>query len=406
MLVQFSVANFLSFRDRAVLNLTALNRDDTHPNNYLEDNGQRYLRSAVIYGANAAGKSSLLKAMTAAIMIIRESSSIQVDTRISRIVPFLLNEESRKKPSEFEFIFIADGIRYVYGFSATQKRIVDEYLYAYYSSKRSLIFNRTNTTVFRFTKADDSEFSAYKEKTTDNKLFLATATAWNCQKTKPAFLWFSERIDTLTDNEFSDPGIALKKYHEAKTPGLGNFTIKLLNNADINIDGFNVEAREVAHIQLPGIMPIPGTAYDVTTDHLMPDKNTYQLPLAMESLGTQNLFFLSPFLFDAITKGKTIFIDEMSCLHSNLVRFLVTRFIDPAFNKKNAQLIFATHDTNFLDLELFRRDQIYFIEKDEYGNSELYGLDNFSVRKNEKIRLGYILGRYGAVPIIGGEEML
>ena len=122
MLAQFSVENYMSIRDRAVLNLTASKSDNEHINNFVEYEKMRCLRSVVIYGANASGKSSLLKAMTAAIMIVRESQSMQIDGRIMRIVPFLFDEETPSKPSSFEFVIMIDGVRYVYGFSATQKQ--------------------------------------------------------------------------------------------------------------------------------------------------------------------------------------------------------------------------------------------------------------------------------------------
>jgi len=405
MLAQFSVENYLSIRDRTVLNLTASNRDNEHLNNLFEYDKLRCLRSAVIYGANASGKSSLLKAMTAAILLVRESQAMQVNSRLLRITPFLLDEDSRTKPSSFEFVIMIEGIQYVYGFSATQEKIIDEYLYVYHTAKRSLVFERSATNSYKFNKADEREFSDYKEKTTDNKLFLATSTAWNCQKTKPVFLWFAEGVDTFTDSALNNPPETLKHFKESDSPELREFTLELLSSADINIDSYVVDAHQIDPppkplLDLLGMEALPGTAYNVTTGHTMPDNKKYPLDLSSESLGTQNLFFLSPFLFEAFKSGKTLFIDEMSCLHSMLVQFLVGLFNNPTFNKNNAQLIFATHDTNLLDLKMFRRDQIYFIEKDAYGNSELYSLDNFSVRKSENVRLAYLLGRYGAIPNI------
>ena len=411
MLAQFLVENFLSIRDRAVLNLTASNHDNEHLNNIFEYDKLRCLRSAVIYGANASGKSSLLKAMTAAILLVRESQAMQVNSRLLRITPFLLDDDSRSKPSFFEFVIMIEGIRYVYGFSATQEKIIDEYLYAYFTAKRSLIFERSNTSTYKFNKADEREFSAYKEKTTDNKLFLATSTAWNCQKTKPVFMWFADGVDTFTDNELNNPPETLKHFKESDSPQLREFTLRLLSNADINIDSYVVDSHQTdpppkALMDLFGVEFGAGTIYNVTTGHTMPDNKKFFLDLSAESLGTQNLFFLSPFLFEAFRSGKTLFIDEMSCLHTALVQFLVTLFNDPDFNSKNAQLIFATHDTNLLDLRLFRRDQIYFVEKDAHGNSDLYSLDNFSVRKKENVRLAYLLGRYGAVPNINNGVVL
>lgn len=411
MLVQFSVENYMSIRERAVLNLTASNSDNEHLNNLFEYEKLRCLRSVVIYGPNASGKSSLLKAMTAAIMTIRESQSVQVNSRLVRIVPFLFDDVSKYKPSSFEFVMMIDGLRYVYGFSATREKVVDEYLYVYHTAKPSKVFERSNTTVYKFNKADEKEFFAYKEKTTDNKLFLATATAWNCQKTKDVFVWLSEQIDTFTDIDLNNTPDTLQHFKDSNTAEFEHFTLELLRNADINIDDYTVTSQQVeplpkAFRDLLGMDAVPGTVYNITTTHTLPDNKQFFLDLSNESLGTQNLFFLSPFLFKAFQTGKTLFIDEMSCLHTLLVQYIVSLFNDPEINTKNAQLIFATHDTNLLDLHIFRRDQIYFIEKDRYGNSELYSLDSFSVRKQDNIRMAYLLGRYGAVPNIVSGELL
>lgn len=408
MLAQFCVTNFMSIRDRAVLNLTADNSTKEHPEHVVECGKLHCLRSVAIYGANASGKSSLLKAMTAAILTVRESQNLQINDRLGRIIPFAFDEEMQHKPTAFEFTIMIDGVKYVYGFSATQESIVEEYLYAYFSSKPSRIFERNGMDPIECSQADKKEFTAYETRNTKNKLFLSTATAWNCQKTKPVYLWFAEKIDTFTDDQLNNPPLTLKHFKEADSPELRAFTKKLLHSADINIDDYEVTSQQMDTPVAPlkdlfGIEVRGGTLYNVNTHHTMPDKSEFYLDLAAESLGTQNLFFLSPFLFSAFSNGKTLFIDEMSCLHSILVRFLVGLFNDPDFNSTNAQLIFATHDISLLDLSFFRRDQIYFVEKDGYGRSELYSLDDFSVRASENVGRAYLLGRYGAVPNIRGD---
>ena len=276
MLAQFSVENYMSIRDRAVLNLTASKSDNEHINNFVEYEKMRCLRSVVIYGANASGKSSLLKAMTAAIMIVRESQSMQIDGRIMRIVPFLFDEETPSKPSSFEFVIMIDGVRYVYGFSATQKAIIDEYLYVYHSAKPSMVFERSNSTNFKFNKADEREFSEYKKKTTENKLFLATATAWNCEKTKDVYMWFSKGIETYTDDNLNRMPFTLKQLKDSDTPELRQFTLKLLRNADINIDSYEIDAQYIDDLpkqirEMIGDSKAPGVAYNVMTGHTLQD---------------------------------------------------------------------------------------------------------------------------------------
>ncbi len=414
MLAQFSVENFMSIKDQICLNMSASATDNEHPDNFTTYGKTRCLKSAVIYGANASGKSNLLKAMTSAIMIVRESQSKQVNDRLLRIIPFLFDKELPSKPSAFEFIFFVDGVQYIYGFSATQEKIVDEYLYVYHSAKKSMIFERKDTNRYKFNKADEKEFNSYKEKNTPNKLFLSTATAWNCEKTKAAFMWFSSGIDTYTDAETDETPnnkpFILQRFVEAQNSELKDFTLKLLKNADINIDGYDIKTQQFTVpftiVGEKGSGVGQGIAYSVFTSHTLSDNQKYTLDFSAESLGTQNIFFLSPFIYTALSTGKTLFIDEMSCLHSALVQYLVALFNDPDINKTNAQLIFVTHDTILLDLKVFRRDQIYFIEKSDSGASDLYSLDNFSVRKTENIRTAYLIGRYGAVPIIKDGDLL
>ena len=151
---------------------------------------------------------------------------------------------------------------------------------------------------------------------------------------------------------------------------------------------------------------------EITTGHTIVDENgtqkEYSLKLQEESLGTQLLFFYGPLLKDAFEKGKTLILDEIDkSMHPSLVKFIMNLFRDPDINKAGAQLIVTTHETGILTLDMFRRDQIYFTEKDSRtGVTDLYSLDEFSVRKTENIEKGYLMGRYGAIPFLQNEEVL
>ena len=390
MLIQFSVENFMSIKNKAVLNLSASETDNEHPGNYAEINKARCLRTALIYGANASGKSCLMKALASAILMIRSSQAMQVGQPISLITPFMLDKVSPTKPTAFEFIFFSNGVRYLYGFSATKEKIVDEYLYVYGSAKKSMVFERINTINYEYTKANTVEFKAYEEKNTANKLLLATATAWNCKKTYDPYMWFATGIDIVTPDADINKLYAFNVLPQIDSPEIREFILRLLKNADISIENYGYQPNSKILI----------------TEHTNPNNERYSLLFNNESLGTQNLFVLSPLLYDALKNGKTLMIDEMSSLHTLLVQYIVSLFNDPTVNVNNAQLVFVTHDTNLLDLSVFRRDQIYFIEKNDFGESDLFSLDNFSVRKNEKVRVAYLLGRYGAIPNIEKGESL
>ena len=421
MLIQFTVENFLSIRDKVYLSLEP-SKDSEHLENLITKGDYNAVTSAAIYGANASGKTSLFKAITTALIMLRNSNNIQVTDRLP-VIPFKFDSESKNKPTSFEFTFIAsDDKKYIYGFSATAEKIVEEYLYCYNSAKPTLIFDLREGEEPKYNRAYKGKLETAYQMNTPNKLFLATATTWNVECTKIPFEWLAEYIDTFT--EVMDlSGVAIEKYRTDENRQYIDFTKDLLKQADINISSIEVDAKEVVggavlpiQIMVQGKMipPNEGKRYEVeiTTGHTIVDENgtqkEYSLKLQEESLGTQLLFFYGPLLKDAFEKGKTLILDEIDkSMHPSLVKFIMNLFRDPDINKAGAQLIVTTHETGILTLDMFRRDQIYFTEKDSRtGVTDLYSLDEFSVRKTENIEKGYLMGRYGAIPFLQNEEVL
>ena len=413
MLIQFSVKNYRSFKDVAVLSMTPSSDVQKNENVSELENGERVLNTIAIYGANASGKTNLLKAFTTAILLVKRSNLLQVDEKLNEIVPFIFDEETAKEPSIFEFIFISNAKKYLYGFSATQTEIVNEYLYEYLTSKPSKIFERQNE-VYTFTQAMNKQLRPIVNRNTKNKLFLASATAWNNTITEPAYKWFSDSINTFTDYE-ALPNLAFSRFEGSECKDNMEFALNLLKSSDINIDEFTIESSEMSDEELTQLfgpfLPLikksgnmAGQKKTVNMKHRVEDEEgnirTYLLNLNEESRGTANIFYLAPVLCQALKCGETLIIDEIErSLHPILVEKLVALFNDPLINKQHAQLIFNTHNINLLSLDIFRRDQIYFVEKDaKKGSSELYSLDEFSVRKNENIQKGYMLGRFGGIP--------
>lgn len=421
MLVQFTVENFLSIRDKVYLSLEP-SKDSEHPENLITKGDYKAVNSVAIYGANASGKSSLFKAITVALIMIRNSNNVQITDKLP-MTPFKFDFESRNKPTSFEFTFIAkDGRKYIYGFSATTEKVVEEYLYCYNTSKPTLLFDLNENEKPKFNRAYKVKLEAAYQMNTANKLFLATATTWNVECTKSPFEWLAESIDTFTD-VMELGGVAFEKYRTDENRKYIEFTKNLLKQADINISSIEVDAKEVMggpalpfQIVVQGkiIPPNEGKHYDVeiTTGHTVVDENgektEFSLTLQEESIGTQLLFFYGSLLKDAFEKGKTIVLDEIDkSMHPSLVKFIMNLFRDPDVNKNGAQLIVTTHETGILSLEMFRRDQIYFTEKDsKSGVTDLYSLDEFSVRKTENIEKGYLMGRYGAIPFLQAGEVL
>jgi len=421
MLIQFSVENFMSFRDMAVLALNPASSDAEHPENVNSIGEYKATNTIAIYGANASGKSSLYKAMTAAVLMIKNSNYLQVNQPILNTVPFKFDEQSLTQPSRFEFIFVADdGNRYVYGFSADQSHIVEEYLYQYRSKRPTIIFERFEE---KYTfKSQKSLLEPLVRFNTPNKLFLATATNWNTESTTTPYKWLSEKIITFTEAQ-PLANLSLQMYKGDKQKEYLKFTEELLQQADINISkiDFKVKKTKVNPLVNTPIAPLAANGeiapilqqeveqIEVRTEHRIGEGDNatkYTLGIAEESLGTNLLFILGPFLKDAFETGMTVVIDEIDkSLHTMLVKHIVNMFRNKDVNKAGAQLIFTTHDTSLLSLSTFRRDQIYFTEKNnQTGVSDLYSLDEFPVRKTDNIEKGYLLGRYGAIPFIRGEE--
>lgn len=412
MLVEFSVKNFLSFKDKVTLSMEKGNGDE-NLDNIISNNNIDLLKTAAIYGANASGKSNILKALTCAILMVRNSNLIPVGGKWNFIKPFLFDEVSKEKPSEFEFIFIVNNVKYRYFFSVDNNKVYDEILDAYYSQKPTNIFTRTNTNNYEFNN-DKNKLETLSTNNTENKLFLATATTWNYEKTKDAYLWFASTIDTY--NSFDNIADKDLMDYSNGEENLKEFALKLLREADILIKDITVdyEEKEIDSTMVDMLVPPLARAgekvkvknVNIELEHEVMDdsnkKHTYKLNFTEESSGTRVLFAFAPFLKRAFEKTKVILVDELErSMHPALVEFIVKLFNNKEINKANSQLIFTTHATNLLNLELLRRDQIWFTEKNpENGVSDLYPLDSFSVRKDENIQKGYVNGRYGAIPFI------
>jgi hypothetical protein len=386
----------MSFKNEVVLSLNP-SGDEDHPENINVKGKYRATNLIAIYGANASGKTSLFKAMTVAINMLKNSNYMQVNQPNIGVIPFKFDKATVSEPTTFEFVFVADDdTRYVYGFSANRERITEEYLYQYKTQRPTLIFERTGEE-YEF-KAQKSVLEPLVRFNTPNKLFLATATNWNTECTTIPYKWLSEKLVTFTDANVLT-NLSLELYKSPKKEEYISFTEGLLQAADINISKININVTTHESDEI-----------EVITEHEISDGDnvsTYSLEMNEESLGTNQVFLLGPFLKDAFEKGYTVVIDEMDkSLHSFIVKHIITLFRNKETNKAGAQLIFTTHDTSLLSLKRFRRDQIFFTEKDNLaGISDLYSLDELSVRKTDNIEKGYLLGRYGAIPYIHGEEL-
>ena len=396
MLIQFSVENYLSIKDKVVLSLLA-SRDNEHPEHLILDGSKNYLKSTVIYGANASGKSNVLNAFWFMVNYVLTSHNQQVHKAIERS-PFKFDRETPARPSSFEVIFTADGIRYAYGFSVTDKAVVEEYLYYYPNGRQALIFERKDTTDFRFT-VDIEEQSTLKERTSANKLYLSVASNWSYSKVIPVLEWFAS-CQIITKHSVANAyGLEAE---QLKDDDYRRVIASMLRVADFGIQSLQVRDSEPMPPQSGDIFP------NVEAVHTVQDTEgnaaSYTLNMTEESDGTNSYFKLIGIVKKALDHGTLLVADEMDAhLHPLLTKHLVSLLNSTEFNPNGAQLIFTSHNTNLLDLDVLRRDQIWFTEKDEQtAATDLFSLYDFSIRKDAKVEKGYLIGRYGAIPFIKG----
>lgn len=393
MILEFSIENFYSFKDKVTFSMIG-NHSETLSSNFNKINNYKVLKSAAIYGANATGKSNLFKVLEKVVMMLRNSNNMNYYDDLP-IRTFAFDEKNKDKPSIFEIIFIFNKIKYVYGFSATKEKIIEEYLYYYPNGKETKIFYR-HKNKYSFTARLNKDLSYIATKNAENKFFLATATNWNYDKTRPAYEFLTKHINICQDiNDLED--YSLEKYLEDKS--IKQFALDFLQRADINITDYTIDRREIYKSwEQTYSRNYNNYFYQVYFKH---NNSKETLSLDEESLGTKIIFFLIPFLKDAINNKGILIIDELDkSLHPFLVEYIVSLFNSEDLNKNGSQLLFNTHDTNLLNLNVLRRDQIWFTEKKDDGSSDLYSLSDFSIRQNENIEKGYMLGRYGAIPFI------
>lgn len=423
MLIEFRVKNFRSFQDEQVLSLIA-NRDKTTLRGNCTAFGKlRLLKSAGIYGANASGKSNLIKAIDIMRDLVKDSAGFEPDRELP-VTPFLLNGKSEKKPSVFEVVFLHDGVKYQYGFAATGKRFQKEWLIAYPKGVGQTWYERTfnerksnyGWKYSTFLKGDKKKLA---EKTRNNALFLSVGAQWNNEQLIKVYKWFEADLRIAPPRELFMPITAKMlidiEKEERLREELYESVTKSMQAADLDIKGVNVIRPRVDKDKMKFPEDMPRELREMILERLSKPKvemvhrnietgKDVHLPLEEESDGTQRFFqLLGPF-FETVSLGYTVFIDELEAhLHPLLTRELIKFIQNPEYNRKGAQLIFATHDVTLLDPELFRRDQIWFTEKDKNGGTQLYSMSDYKERrprKGEAMQKGYLAGRYGAIPII------
>jgi AAA15 family ATPase/GTPase len=422
MLIKFSLRNYKTFHEKAELSLIASSYDkDTLPNNVIDvpKFGLRLVKSAVVYGANASGKSKLIEALSDFGQFIRNSSKESTAGDAVPVEPFWLSTVSVEEPTEFEIVFIHKDILYRYGFEATSERVLAEWFY--YRNPKDVRTAKETQVFYRDSDGIDANRSfsvgVIKEaiKTNqilENVLLVSFAAKYNNEHARNLLEWFGT-LRGLSGLQLSQAYTARR----SKDPDFKKRVLGLLQAADLSIVDYAVEETD----ELPSDMPESlretlkqqlkeKKAVWTSINTIHKQYNELRLPVddavfsmsEDESAGTQKFFALTGPLLDVLDNGYVLFVDELdSKLHPNLVCKIVEMFHSPVLNQKRAQLIFNTHDTNLLASGHFRRDQIWFTEKDRYGAVTLYSLGEFKtdmVKKGDDFERKYLEGRYAGVP--------
>ncbi|MDZ4251695.1 MAG: ATP-binding protein [Sulfuritalea sp.] len=414
MLLEFRVRNYRSIRDEQVLSLAGASGDDELAESHLVATGlkspPKAVRSAVVYGPNASGKSTLLLALNYMRAVVAESATVIQPGQTYNVQAFKLDERVATAPTEFELTFLLDGVRHQYAFAMTPQRIVSESLLVYRTAKPTQWFSRTlaedgETYEYEFSTYLTGSRKLWQDSTRPNALFLSTAAQLNSELLGPVFRWIVDSILFLPagvslTSELTTAMLATEEGREA----IRNF----LSSADISIADIQAVPRKGIRQQLVFSAGGVTHASREESEFLVPvfqhstPNGSAKFELQEESEGTQRLYALIAPVLDVLKHGRVLLVDELdSSLHTLLVRRLISMFHDPVINQLGAQLIFSTHDTSLLDHTLFRRDQVWFTEKDREQATRLYPLTDFSPRKHEAWERGYLMGRYGALPFFG-----
>ena len=397
MILEFCVTNYMSIKDDLKLSFiaTSLKESTVEPNDLFPvgDTGISLVRSAVIYGANASGKSNVLKAFDFFKRFIISSFKDSQAGEAIEVENFRLNATPAVEPTTMEATFTDGDFIYRYGFEVDNKAVRVEWLYKRASKKRAKemeVFYRDGNETTVHPKSQLLQELVTKKMVRDNALLLSTAAQFNETTAVNILHWLGDTnilfcsedeelwkkaIKYLDDDELRRRITAFARYADL---GIEDIT-KTGNRIVSHHRQYDDDGREVNNI-----------SFSFTSN---------------ESEGTIKYFSLAYPIIDALDNGKRVIIDELdSKLHPLLVKRIVALFNDPKTNPNGAQLLFTAHDTFLLSAGLFRRDQVWFTQKDSFGATELYSLAEYKVRSTSPFEKEYLLGRYGATPLIGEME--
>ena len=420
MLLQFTVSNYRSFRDPATLSLVATrekSRDSSldDRNTFVHENGPRLLRTAAIYGANASGKSNLVAALSyLRRFVIGSASEFQADYPTG-VEPFLLSDVTNDQPSRFETVFLIDGVQHRYGFEASPSRVISEWLYRRRTVREERLFVREDTT-FRMAPAFRKEGKDITERTRRNALFLSVAAQFNGPIASAVVRWFRSvqflgAVPSLRDRRRTEELLTTEERRDEVLRFVSGLDLAIrdvivepapLPDEALGSDMASLRRRAVYTRTRPTSVKTVHRKYD--HDGLPSSTQVFDLD-QHESDGTRKLLQMTGPILGVLREGGVLVVDELDArLHHLITRAIIDLFDSETTNPKNAQLVFTTQDVGLLTKERFRRDQVWFTEKDTREATHLISLAEYKVRNDASYGKDYLAGRYGGIPFIQGLE--
>ena len=410
MLIQYSVKNYKSIKDEIIINFTAKRKDVDSEKLINGEAGSSLYRCIGLVGPNASGKSNISSSLFFALKFINSTIERKEKSKI-KIEMFMLDKNSREEGSSFEFIFYENTVKYVYGFTIDTERVLEEYLLAYYSKKATTIFERDVNIVseYNFRGNDVKVQNEISLKTNANRLYLPVAAEWGYEKAKAPYKWFERMF-----RQYNDMNISQMIADVVKDDSQKNVLLEALSKADFNIKDIYIKNRKIekqhrdamvqflANMLGEGEVPediIPEDTPVIWVTHACKSGETFDIEMSDDSSGTRDIIDnIAEMLF--VNKAGGLFMeDELGRnYHTKLTKYFLELFNGNEINYGKAQLLFSTHDTKILNL--LNPEQIYLVDKDEDGATYVKLLDDYLIREKDNIELGYLKGRYGAVPNI------
>lgn len=426
MIIEFRVQNHRSFRKEQTLNLAASNYDKSLAENLTAPDlpglaDTRLIKAVALYGPNAGGKTNVMLALRFLRWLVVESATGQKPEAKLPAEPFRLDRESLESPTILELTFVAENTRYELAVAVNKQRVVQERLTAYPNGRTQIWYDRVwneEAKHYDWSPEKQTDFQrdpGIVEKTRENALFLSTAAQWNNAQVVPIYQWFAKKL------QFMNLGAEAPLSHE-RTARMVNasgearkFIAHVLRSADLGLT--DVEAREespdedaqkffgvfkdfIRQAGAPSDM-FPDRFWQITFQHEGKGGESFPISWSDESGGTRRFFsVLGPWL-SGVRNDQVLCVDELeTSLHPSLAAELLRLLFKLTNNKNRSQLLFTTHNPLLLDMTLLRRDQVWFADKNQEGESFLYPLTDYKPRADESLVRGYLSGRYGAVPFI------